>query len=32
MQIKDYLIDTFHFNDVTNKKLLSEVNQLNDKG
>ena len=24
MQMKDYLIETFHFNDVTNKKLISK--------
>ncbi len=31
MQIKDYLLDTFKFNDGANKKLLSIIKLLNDK-
>lgn len=31
MQMKDYLIETFNYNDVTNKNLLSKINLLNDK-
>ncbi len=29
--MKDYLIDTFKYNDATNKKLLTKINQLSDK-
>jgi len=29
--MKEYLIDTFYFNDVTNKKLLEKIIQLPDK-
>ena len=29
--MKEYLIDTFSFNDVTNKKLLEKIKQLPDK-
>ncbi len=31
MQVKDYLTDTFRFNDTANKKLLSKIKQLPDK-
>jgi uncharacterized damage-inducible protein DinB len=31
MQLNSYLIDTFHFNDQTNKKLLGKIKLLNDK-
>lgn len=31
MQMKDYLIETFNYNDVTNKNLLSKINLLNDR-
>jgi uncharacterized damage-inducible protein DinB len=31
MYIKEYLIETFQFNDVTNKKLLSKIQLLTDK-
>jgi len=31
MQMKDYLIETFNYNDATNKKLLDKINLLNDK-
>ena len=31
MQMKDYLIETFTYNDVTNKKLLSKIKLLNDR-
>ncbi|MDB4903877.1 MAG: hypothetical protein JWQ63_3158 [Mucilaginibacter sp.] len=31
MQMKQYLIDTFLFNDLTNKKLLEKINTLPDK-
>lgn len=31
MQMKNYLIETFNYNDVTNKSLLSKINLLHDK-
>ena len=31
MQMKNYLIETFNYNDATNKNLLSKINLLNDK-
>lgn len=31
MQMKNYLIDTFNYNDSTNKKLLNKIKLLNDK-
>ncbi|MEO6638323.1 MAG: DinB family protein [Ginsengibacter sp.] len=31
MQMKDYLLDTFKFNDGANKKLLSKIKLLDDK-
>jgi uncharacterized damage-inducible protein DinB len=31
MQMRDYLVDSFMFNDSTNKKLLVKISQLNDK-
>ena len=31
MQTKEYLIETFQYNDVTNKKLLNKIHLLNDK-
>jgi len=31
MEMKEYLIDTFKFNDVTNKKILQKISQLEDK-
>jgi len=31
MQMKDYLIETFNFNDSTNKKLLKKIDLLADK-
>lgn len=31
MQMKNYLIETFNYNDVTNKSLLSKINLLDDK-
>src|SRR5882762_1195324 len=31
MQMKDYLIDTFKYNDATNKKLLVKINLLGNK-
>lgn len=31
MQMKNYLTDTFQFNDATNKKLLGKINQLANK-
>jgi uncharacterized damage-inducible protein DinB len=31
MQLKDYLIETFQYNDTTNKKLLEKINLLHDK-
>ena len=31
MQMKNYLIDTFRFNDSTNKKLLEKIKLLNQK-
>lgn len=31
MQMKDYLIDTFKYNDAANKKLLNKIKQLGDK-
>jgi uncharacterized damage-inducible protein DinB len=31
MQMKNYLIETFNYNDSTNKNLLSKINLLNDK-
>lgn len=32
MQMKDYLIETFKYNDTTNKKLLHKIKLLDDKG
>lgn len=29
--MKNYLIDTFNFNDITNKKLVEKIKQLNNK-
>ncbi|HOY14469.1 MAG TPA: DinB family protein [Saprospiraceae bacterium] len=29
--MKNYLIDTFNYNDITNKKLLTKINLLSDK-
>lgn len=31
MQMKTYLLDTFSYNDVTNRKLLNKINLLTDK-
>jgi uncharacterized damage-inducible protein DinB len=31
MQMKDYLIDIFNYNDITNRKLLGKIILLNDK-
>ena len=31
MQMKNYLIETFNYNDATNKNLLSKINLLKDK-
>ncbi|MDB5276108.1 MAG: hypothetical protein JWR61_1063 [Ferruginibacter sp.] len=31
MQMKEYLLDTFSYNDVTNKKLLAKIMELTDK-
>ena len=31
MQMKNYLLDTFHYNDATNKKLLVKISSLPDK-
>lgn len=31
MQMKDYLVDTFLFNDTANKKMLEKIKQLPDK-
>jgi len=31
MEMKNYIIETFKYNDATNKKLLDKINLLNDK-
>lgn len=32
MQMKEYLVDTFRYNDATNKKMLEKIAQLPDQG